>query len=175
MLRQRQRPDHCCLRKVRGEGQIHSAVFGHRLGSASQLPGVSHIRIPQPPPCTPPPLQWGGTSQIRRNNGLGRGQVQLQAQQRAGVPARQGMKGQCWQHLCWTQFPLLWGVCRAKPSFSGWISLTSGNFNFILARQLAWSSRERCRGSLGSSDCSSLALQVRDAWRLLRPTFPTWE
>lgn len=161
MFRQRQLSDPCpSLQAEEGQGTGADSgclVFGHCLGSAPPLPGVSQVRIPQPPPCTPPALQcvWRGTSQIRRNNGLGRGQVQLRVQQRAGASATDCKTGkQCPRCYCWPQFPWLWGPGKAGRAFPGWISLTSGHFNFVLARRLAWSSRESRWAALLLGDCS---------------------
>lgn len=72
------------------QGQARAAgsgALGHGLGSPPPLPGVSPVRIPHPQPALPHHCSaaWGGTSQIRRNNGLGRGQVRLGVQQRAGA------------------------------------------------------------------------------------------
>lgn len=53
---------------------------------------------------------WGGTSQIRRNNGLGRGQVQLGEQQKRGLypthtRAEKTIANVNQLHGCWPQFP----------------------------------------------------------------------
>lgn len=92
MFRQGQRPtDAQCLPAGEGHrwGQIWDTCLSRawilNLGSPASLPRVSPSGSPLralPHHCS---TVWGGTSQIRRNNGLGRGQVPLGAQQRAGT------------------------------------------------------------------------------------------
>lgn len=124
---------------------------------------------------------WGGTSQIRRNNGLGRGQVPLGAQQRAGDAATDSK----------TVSTLLMMVVLAPDSVSPGLVrspqsralLSCLNFPYVPGILISFSlgslpyrSRGSCRATLSSSSCSCQgpAGQGRAA-PSVRPTLPTWD
>lgn len=120
---------------------------------------------------------WGGTSQIRRNNGLGRGQVRLgDPQKRELHPTHTRTEKTITSasplRCCWPQFPCFGSLQSTElsptPPHDGF-RLKSRHFTVILAQPLASSSWET-----GSSLYSSQGpVGQGHAQGLPQSTFPT--
>lgn len=148
MFRQKTSSSHCgrlspSPQQGEGRGADSGCCVWAPPGLSTSLPGVSGVRISLPPAlphhCS---AEWGGTSQIRRNNGLGRGQVRLRAQQRAGDTATDPKTGRTLLGAVVlpsdSVSPALVGSPQSRALLR-WMNflLCLRHFNFIRARRLA--------------------------------------
>lgn len=113
-----------------------------------------------------PPEQWAGEGAGASGASQGRGPRPQAARQRS-LPTVAVL------HL--TQFPQLWGPCRARRTFPGCISLSSGHFNVTLDKLLVL----LLLGKPPVTPLRRLLLprsvrQVGDARCLNAPNFPHW-
>lgn len=95
------------------------------------------------------PAAWGGPSQIRRNNGLGRGQVWLAAEPKRGLnPTHTRTENAIANASCAAtglSFPV-WGLRRAQSSFFSSLDFALSPGILVSSLQLAWSSWETGSG-----------------------------
>lgn len=169
-------PAHCPglpAGKGQGRGQF-GFEFGPGLGSSRPLPRVSPVRM-SPPPALPHYCSavWGGTSQICRNNGLGRGQVPLRAQQRAGAAATD-CKTASTPPMVAALFPDSVSPALRSPQSFSWVNFPCVPGILISSSPggLPCRSPEASRLRSPPAAATAIAPQVRDARRLRAPNFP---
>lgn len=131
--------------------------------------------VPPLPPHSPHYCSavWGGTSQICRNNGLGRGQVPLRVQQRAGAAATDCKTASTPPMVAALPPDSVSPALRSPQSFS-WV-----NFPYVPGILISSSpgglpcrSPEASRLRSPPAAATAKAPQVRDARRLRAPNFP---